>query len=126
MSKRPAGGRTIPAKAALIAVNKHLLFHCPTMFTGAQPRRLTLPDDDLWLVPIVLTHPEYGSLGEVGLVGVDARTGQVLASTPRNEVVTTGRRLRLDPRTGVRRVSHRKFQHAQRYLDYFGVVCDPA
>ena len=31
----------------------------------------------------------------------------------------------LDPRKGERRVSRRKFDQARRYLDRYGVVCDP-
>jgi hypothetical protein len=47
----------------------------------------------LWIVPIVLTHPDRGSVGEVGVVAVDARTGKVAGSTPRSEVVAAGERL---------------------------------
>jgi hypothetical protein len=92
-AKRPAH-RAISAGQAMLAANKYLLFHYPTMFTGALPRRLKLPTYDVWIVPIVLTHPDRGIIGEAGLVAVDAHSGQVVGSTPRAEVVAAGKRLR--------------------------------
>lgn len=95
--KKPAkraAHRAISADQAMLAANKYLLFHYPTMFTGALPRRLKLPTYDVWVVPIVLTHPDRGIVGEAGLVAVDAHSGQVVGSTPRAEVVAAGKRLR--------------------------------
>src|SRR5439155_21154765 len=91
--KSPAH-KVITPETAMLAANKHILFHYPTMFTGIAPHRLCLLTADVWIVPIVLTHPEHGILGEVGLVAVDASTGQVLGSTPRRDVVAAGKRLR--------------------------------
>src|SRR5437879_11501776 len=87
-------GSRISSRQAMVAANRHLLFHYPTMFTGATPRRLRLPKFDLWVVPIVLTHPKKGVIGEVGLVAVDAASGKVMGSTPRREAVATGKRIR--------------------------------
>src|ERR1051326_5512193 len=92
-AKRPAH-RAIRADQAMLAANKYLLFHYPTLFTGALPRRLKLPTCDVWVVPIVLTHPDRGIVGETGLVAMDAQTGQVIGSTPRAEVVAAGKRFR--------------------------------
>lgn len=89
--KRP---RLVDAEHAMIAASEFCLFQYPTMFTGGLPRSLSLPDSELWIVPIVLTHPEHGVVGEAGLVAIDARTGHVIGSTPRNEVVAAGKRLR--------------------------------
>jgi hypothetical protein len=94
MPQKGVAIKAISAETAMIAANKYILFHYPTLFTGALPRRLRLPSADVWVVPIVLTSPGYGVVGEVGLVAVDAHSGQVLASTPRAEVVAAGRRLR--------------------------------
>ena len=49
---------------------------------------------ELWIVPILLTSPGYGTGGEVGVVAIDARTGLVVGSTPRSEVVASAKRLR--------------------------------
>jgi hypothetical protein len=92
-AKRPAH-QAISADQAMLAANKYILFHYPTMFTGAIPQRLRLPTYEVWVVPIVLTHPDHGVVGEAGLVAVDAFSGQILGSTPRAEVVAAGKRLR--------------------------------
>ena len=86
--------RAITAKQALVAANSYALLHFPTMYTGAGTHRLVLPDVDLWVVPIVLTHPDHGILGNVGLVAIDAVTGEVVGATPREEVVAAGKRVR--------------------------------
>ena len=85
--------RTNDAERARLTAIEHCLFHYPTLFTAGVPRRLPLSDSELWIVPIVLTHPERGAVGEVGVVAVDARTGKVAGSTPRAEVVAAGERL---------------------------------
>ena len=93
MSKtRPA--RSLTAKQAMIAASRYILFHYPTMFTGALPHRLTLKKLNVWAVPIVLTHPDYGNIGEVGVVAINAATGEVLGATSRNDVVAAGKKLR--------------------------------
>ena len=93
---RPPRERTdlIDAQRAMAAASEYCLFHYPTMVTGGIPRRLSLPDSELWIVPVVLTHPDYGVVGEAGVVAIDARTAKVIVSTPRSEVVAGGQRLR--------------------------------
>jgi hypothetical protein len=82
------------AERALIAANAYALFHYPNLFTGAGAYRLVIDDRDLWVVPIVLTHPDHGVLGNAGFVAVDACSGQVVGSTARAAVVAAGRRIR--------------------------------
>lgn len=94
MPRNRKNGRAIKANEALVAANTYALFHYPTMFTGAGAHRLVLAELDLWVVPIVLTHPDHGILGNVGLVVIDASSGQVVAGTPRAEVVAAGKRVR--------------------------------
>lgn len=93
-STRPRQTQRINADRAMLVASEFVLFHYPTLFTGGIPRRLSLQGRDLWIVPIVLTHPEYGVVGDAGIVAIDARTGRVLGSTPRREVVAAGKRLR--------------------------------
>jgi hypothetical protein len=64
------------------------------MYTGGLARRLRLPNLELWAVPIVLTHPDHGVVGDVGLVAVNAASGEVIGATPRGEVVSAGKKLR--------------------------------
>ena len=49
------------------------------------PYRLSLPDGEMWIVPVVLTSPGYGMVGEVGMLAVSVRTGKVVGATPREE-----------------------------------------
>jgi hypothetical protein len=94
VSKQALNHRKINAPAALVAASKHVLFHYPTMYTVRRPRRLVLADAELWIAPIVLTHPDHGVVGDVGFVAIDAGTGAILGSTPRREVVRAGKQLR--------------------------------
>ncbi len=59
------------------SVSKLLLDHVGNLLYGERPslvagRRL------LWRVPIWLASPRSGPLGEVGVVDVDAQTGEIL------------------------------------------------
>lgn len=78
----------------MIAANKFCLFHYPNMFTGGIPHRLVLPSGKVWVVPIVLTHPDHGIVGQAGSIIMDAITGEILAHTERSEVVAAGKKAR--------------------------------
>ena len=88
---QPAG---IPADVALIAANAHMLLKYVIGLLGGTPYHLSLPKSELWIVPMILTSPGYGPVGEVGAIAVDARTGQVVGGTPKEEVMAAIRRLR--------------------------------
>ena len=82
------------ADRAVVAANRFVLRHYPLGLLCGVPRRLQLQDSDVWIVPVFLTSSGYGAIGEVGVVAVDAITGAIVGSTPRSEVVATGKRLR--------------------------------
>jgi hypothetical protein len=84
----------ITAEAAVIAANAHLLLNYVIGLLGGTPYHLSLPESELWIVPMILTSPGYGAVGEVGAIAVDARTAQVVGGTPREEVMAAIRRLR--------------------------------
>ena len=92
-SKRP-GNKAISADNAMLAANKFILFQYPTMFTGGLPHRLPLPTAKLWIVPLVLTHPEHGIVGEIGSIAVDLHTSEILGHTPRAEAVAAALHLK--------------------------------
>ena len=85
--------RLVPGSRAQRTAVEFCLFHYPTLYTGGIPRRLPAPNDLVWLVPIILEDPDAGISAEVGEVRIDARTGDVTASTPVREVVAAGREL---------------------------------
>jgi hypothetical protein len=80
-----------PAKAGDIeairqAANDYIVSHYPFGCLGGTPRQLVLKHLDLWVVPVFLTSPGVGAVGEVGVVGVDGRTSKVVGGTNRQEV----------------------------------------
>ena len=83
-SRRPgtsSGNREVILRAA----NGYIVRHYPFGCLGNNPRRL-IGKSDFWIVPIFLTSPGYGPVGEVGFVAVDSRTHQVVSATDRQEV----------------------------------------
>jgi hypothetical protein len=99
-STKPRARKIMPqapgttAEAAVIAANEYMLLHYVIGLLGGTPYHLSLPTGELWIVPMVLTSPAYGAVGEVGAVAVDASTGDVVGGTPRPEVIAAIRRLR--------------------------------
>lgn len=90
----PSPKREMKANAAIRAANGYLVPNYPLGFLGGTPRRLTLEKRTIWIVPIVLTSPGYGAVGEVGVIAVHPHTGKVLGGTPRAEVVAAAKQLR--------------------------------
>ncbi|MCI0682372.1 MAG: hypothetical protein L0Y71_09725 [Gemmataceae bacterium] len=60
---------------------------------GGEPRRL-VGKTGMWIVPVILTSPGYGAVGEVGLVAVAANTHEIVSATPRQEAVAALKHLR--------------------------------
>src|SRR5262245_13885736 len=83
----------VDADQAKLVVAEYCLFHYPTLFTAGVPRSSTWNGTAAWTVPIVLTHPNQGVIGEAGEAIVDARTGHVLASTARVELIAQAKRV---------------------------------
>ena len=88
----------VSGERAIIIANEHLLFRYSVGLIGGAAYRLTTGDADLWIVSILLTSPGYGPVGEVGVVAVDAMTGQIVGSTPHAEVAAAQKRLREENR----------------------------
>ena len=78
-------------------------------YTGATPRSLSLPSGPIWVVPVMLTSPGYGQVGEVGVVAVDPRTLEVVDATSKSEVRAAGARLAREKRDDL----HAAFRRAR-------------
>jgi hypothetical protein len=78
----------------IVAANEYIVSHYPFGFLAGTPSCLELKDRELWIVPIVLTSPGYGAVGEVGVVAIDPDARHAVGSTPRADVVLAARRLR--------------------------------
>ena len=75
-----------PTGTVLEAANAYIVSHYPFGCLGGTPRRLVLENLHLWIVPIFLTSPGVGPVGEVGVIAVDDLTTQVIGGTERQEV----------------------------------------
>ena len=86
------------AEKAVIAANRYVVREYPLGVLAGTPRHLALQKSDVWIVPVLLTSPGYGAVGEVGVVAVNGRTGRVVGGTPKEEVIAAGKRLREEKR----------------------------
>ncbi len=96
-AKRSPGPLTEEERVTL-AVNRYILRQYPLGVLAGTPRRLSLQKSDVWVVPVILTSPGYGAVGEVGVVAVNAQTGAIVGSTPKEDVIAAGKRLREEER----------------------------
>ncbi len=69
----------ITAEEARRKVNRFLLDNVSYLMGAARP---TLAETDrlVWRVPVVLTYPDKGAVGEIGVIDVDAEQGDVLTT----------------------------------------------
>lgn len=65
-------------------------------FSVGTPRRMVSALRSVWSVPVELRYPNYGLVGEVGFIAIDEETGNVVAWTPRQEMLTTAGELYCD------------------------------
>ena len=76
---------TMTAIEAMATANLYLLDHVPDRLTADQPRF----DEKahVWRVPVILTYPTFGVLGQVGQVVVSAVNEDILSATPAAEML---------------------------------------
>ncbi len=84
----------VSADDAHRAVNRQII---PTLGTGLiahEPALVVADDYIVWRVPIVLSLPGLGDIGQVGSLDVDARTGELLLShDDQQRIIDHARRL---------------------------------
>jgi predicted DNA-binding antitoxin AbrB/MazE fold protein len=68
----------VTATQARRVVNRFLLDKVSYLMGAARPT-LIQSDRLVWRVPVVLTYPDQGEVGEVGCVDVDAEHGHILS-----------------------------------------------
>jgi hypothetical protein len=85
---------SVTAADARRRVNREVVSEMGTGLIGRDPDLVVDGDDLWWRVPIVLSLPNLGDLGQVGYVDVDAHTGQVHHDPVQEEkIVEHARRL---------------------------------
>jgi hypothetical protein len=84
----------ITAADARRRVNRQVVMELGTGLIGRDPDLVIEGERFLWRVPIVLSLPGLGDVGQVGHVDVDARTGEFLTDeATRDRIVQHARRL---------------------------------
>lgn len=84
---------TIAAATARRTANRYAHHHISYLLRAEQPQIAILgarfPDSPgiCWRVPLVLTMPSFGSVGEVGYINVDVETGSVLIDEAHTEAI---------------------------------------
>jgi hypothetical protein len=56
------------------------------LLAAGTPQRVLFPLRSTWVVPVHLTYPSCGVVGEVGMIVVDETTGEVVAWTSPQEM----------------------------------------
>ena len=90
--ERPNGSRDARTKIRQ-AANGYIVQQYPFGCLGGKPRRLE-GKPGVWIVPILLTSPGRGAVGEVGMVAVSVSGQEVVGGTPRRQVVAAMKHLR--------------------------------
>ena len=77
----------VTAATAQRKVNRFVLDEISYLMGGEQP---TLVETDrlVWRVPVVLTYPTHGTVGQVGFIDVDAENGELLLAPETVEEIT--------------------------------------
>ncbi len=82
--------RTVPiridAEVAKRLANRFILENLPDRFCAGTPRFLQFPMRTFWAVPVLLSYPRIGPVGQTGIVAVDIETGSVVGWTPLDEM----------------------------------------
>jgi len=66
--------------------NRFILENLPDRFCAGTPRFLQFPLRSVWIVPVVLSYPRIGPVGQAGIAAVDTETGSVVGWTPLDEM----------------------------------------
>ena len=84
---------TTDARQAMIAANRFIVEHLPDRFSAGQPKLVIFPLRPLWLVPVHLTYPGVGVVGEVGMLAVGGDIPVIVGWTPPEEMESLAQKL---------------------------------
>jgi hypothetical protein len=93
-ARKPERQETMDPEQARITASEYIVRHYPFGCTGGTAYLLPLAAGDYWVVPIVLTSPGYGAVGAVGIVALNACTGDMVSGTPAEQVRKAVQRLK--------------------------------
>jgi len=102
-----ASAERLEDQPVLMAANGFIVGNYPFGCLGNTPHKQKVGGRELWVVPIVLTSPGYGIVGECGFVALEARTLEVQGHTPKEEVAAAVSRLRETKRDELEAAFHK-------------------
>ncbi len=74
------GELNISALVARQKINSYLLMRVPNLIGAGEPELQLRPKGAFWIVPVFLTMPGIGRVGQVGQIVVDAHNGDIIAN----------------------------------------------
>jgi len=77
----------------IAAANRFIVKNMPDRFSAGWPKRVAFPTHTVWMVPVFLTYPGVGSVGEVGMIAVKDAWATIVGWTPIEDMLALGRRL---------------------------------
>lgn len=84
----------ITPAAARRLVNRRLVPKFGTGVTAGEPELMIVGEWIAWRVPLVLSLPQWGELGQIGAVAVEAHTGKLLLEPEaKQRIINHARRL---------------------------------
>ena len=83
----------VNTRQAMIAANQFIVEHLPDRFSAGLPKLVLFPLRPLWLVPVHLTYPGKGVIGEVGMLAVDGDHPVIVGWTPPEEMEVLAQKL---------------------------------
>ncbi len=93
MLKTIRNGPKVDSKTAMVTANKFIINNFKSCFAAGLPKTLSFPIRDVWIVPVLLSYPNIGIVGEVGMIAVDSENGSVVGFTPKEEMEKIGKAL---------------------------------
>jgi hypothetical protein len=77
----------IDAAAARRLVNRQVIAKLSTGLAAGEPELTIRGEQLIWRVPVSLSLPELGDLGQVGDIEVNAQTGEILSGAAEREQI---------------------------------------
>lgn len=91
----------IALKDAIAIANRFILDNLPDRFCAGIPKRVVFLNKVVWTVPITLSYPSVGKIGEVGIVAIDGEIGEVIGWTPFDEVTSVAKKIYEEKKTEI-------------------------
>jgi len=77
---------SVRSDQAVVITNGFLVQNAGNLLMAGEPSRMVSPLRAVWIVPVMLSYPGVGAVGQVGVVAVDEETANIVAWTPREEM----------------------------------------